>query len=350
MSIADIKGPKDYAKFYHTNSAGDIWLDGKNHPIPLEHPLTTHVSFIDAKSLWHARQTRSKIHPQVSQPQKGGPYNSTSLDNTVPPLSNPASPIKDTTVDMSNTEDLAVTVVKELTKDKSIKPNLLSRAIQGAANYFSPSKPPPHEIEIIPPPSDDNSSEGSFDDASAGPHTSTQPITHMIPPHINSNSSSGFDQNIGQTINHSSNSTSSATSMTVHDLNRELNLMRERMKLECENFKKDFRLHLEQKANIELECQRLDLKRHFDNEIKQRDLTHQQTIRNLESKVRELTSHIQVETMLHIIHWLLHTSLHLLTNTSLLLFQQISLHLLLHTSQYHPNRQKVISQPLLTQM
>ena len=47
------------------------------------------------------------------------------------------------------------------------------------------------------------------------------------------------------------------------------------------------------KANIELECQRLEMKRHFDNELKQRDLAYQQTIKCLEAQLYELTSHIQ---------------------------------------------------------
>ena len=33
LDIKDIKGPEDYKNYYHTDGLGDIWVDGKGHPI-----------------------------------------------------------------------------------------------------------------------------------------------------------------------------------------------------------------------------------------------------------------------------------------------------------------------------
>ena len=39
LDIKDIKGPEDYKNYYHTNGLGDIWVDGKGHPIELTVPI-----------------------------------------------------------------------------------------------------------------------------------------------------------------------------------------------------------------------------------------------------------------------------------------------------------------------
>ena len=38
LDIKDIKGPEDYKNYYHADGLGDIWVDGKGHPIELTVP------------------------------------------------------------------------------------------------------------------------------------------------------------------------------------------------------------------------------------------------------------------------------------------------------------------------
>ena len=47
MDQFKINGPKDYSKYFHTNSEGLVWIDGRGNPIPLDMDLSTHV---DCKS------------------------------------------------------------------------------------------------------------------------------------------------------------------------------------------------------------------------------------------------------------------------------------------------------------
>ena len=40
-----VKGPEDYQNYYHVDPVlGLIWLDGKNQPVPKEHPLTNQIT------------------------------------------------------------------------------------------------------------------------------------------------------------------------------------------------------------------------------------------------------------------------------------------------------------------
>ena len=46
MANIDIKGPKDYKLYFHTSMEGNVWLDGKGIPIPLDQPLVNQVDSI----------------------------------------------------------------------------------------------------------------------------------------------------------------------------------------------------------------------------------------------------------------------------------------------------------------
>ena len=36
MDQFKINGPQDYSKYFHTNSEGLVWVDGRGNPIPLD--------------------------------------------------------------------------------------------------------------------------------------------------------------------------------------------------------------------------------------------------------------------------------------------------------------------------
>ena len=59
MANIDIKGPEDYNLYFHTSMEGNVKLDGKGKPIPLDQPLVNHV---DSNS----------IHSKDTPPRKGG--------------------------------------------------------------------------------------------------------------------------------------------------------------------------------------------------------------------------------------------------------------------------------------
>ena len=39
MAEVNIKGPDNYHKYFHVLGEGNVWLDGKGKPIPLNSPL-----------------------------------------------------------------------------------------------------------------------------------------------------------------------------------------------------------------------------------------------------------------------------------------------------------------------
>ena len=59
---------------------GNVWLDGKGNPIPLDQPLVNHVDSISPTELWNSRCTRKSIHHKDTPPRKGVAYNSTTVD------------------------------------------------------------------------------------------------------------------------------------------------------------------------------------------------------------------------------------------------------------------------------
>ena len=73
MAKIDIKGPEDYKLYFHTSREGNIWLDGKGKPIPLDQPLVNHVDSISPIELWNSRCTRKSIHPKDTPLQREGP-------------------------------------------------------------------------------------------------------------------------------------------------------------------------------------------------------------------------------------------------------------------------------------
>ena len=80
MDNINIKGPKEYKLYFHTSMEGNVWLDGRGKPIPLDQLLVSHVDSISPKELWNSRCTRKSINPKDTPPRKGGAYNSTAVD------------------------------------------------------------------------------------------------------------------------------------------------------------------------------------------------------------------------------------------------------------------------------
>ena len=63
MTEVNIKGPEDYHKYFHVSGEGNVWLDGKGKPIPLDSPLNNHVDCKHHIELWNGRSTMSGLHP-----------------------------------------------------------------------------------------------------------------------------------------------------------------------------------------------------------------------------------------------------------------------------------------------
>ena len=69
LDIKDIKGPEDNKNYYHTDNLGEIWVDGKGHPIELTIPLQgQQVQSVSPETLWHGRQTRHMTHTDAITP------------------------------------------------------------------------------------------------------------------------------------------------------------------------------------------------------------------------------------------------------------------------------------------
>ena len=92
MANIDIKGPEDYKLYFHTSREGNVWLDGKGKPVPLDQPLVSHVDSISPIELWNSRCTRKSIHSQGHSPQKGGTYNSTTVNKDTTHFNTPLAP------------------------------------------------------------------------------------------------------------------------------------------------------------------------------------------------------------------------------------------------------------------
>ena len=110
---------------------GNVWLEWKGKPIPLDQPLVNHVDSISPKALWNSRCIRRSIHHKDPPPRKGGTYNSTTDDKDTPHFNTPLALQMETTINMPlsdgiNTED---TIVQDIMADPNINPNLLQAAI-----------------------------------------------------------------------------------------------------------------------------------------------------------------------------------------------------------------------------
>ena len=58
-----------HKNYYHNDGIGDIWVDGKGHPIELTVPLQgQQVQSVSPETLWHGRQTRHMTHTDVTTP------------------------------------------------------------------------------------------------------------------------------------------------------------------------------------------------------------------------------------------------------------------------------------------
>ena len=106
MANIDIKGGEDCKLYFHTSREGNVWLDGKDKPIPLDQTLVSHVDSISPIELWNSRCTRKSIHPKGTPPKKGGTYNSTTVDKNTPAFNTPLSPISETAVNMPHPHNL----------------------------------------------------------------------------------------------------------------------------------------------------------------------------------------------------------------------------------------------------
>ena len=49
MTEINVKGPEDYKLYFQTLREGNVWLDGKGKPIPLDQPLVSYVDSISPK-------------------------------------------------------------------------------------------------------------------------------------------------------------------------------------------------------------------------------------------------------------------------------------------------------------
>ena len=63
MASGGVRGPTNYQTYYHTDEAGDIWVDGKGNPIEITRQLTGHVAAKSPHELWNSIQTRNRTHP-----------------------------------------------------------------------------------------------------------------------------------------------------------------------------------------------------------------------------------------------------------------------------------------------
>ena len=70
MANIDIKGPGDYKLYFHTSREGNVLLDGKGKPTPLDQPLFSHVDSISPIKLWNSRCTRKSFHLKDTPPKK----------------------------------------------------------------------------------------------------------------------------------------------------------------------------------------------------------------------------------------------------------------------------------------
>ena len=89
MDQFKINGPQDYSKYFHTNSEGLVWVDGRGNPIPLDMDLSSHVDCKSPDDLWNNRKTRQGLHSKDLPAQGRGPTNSTATIQNIPPSLSP---------------------------------------------------------------------------------------------------------------------------------------------------------------------------------------------------------------------------------------------------------------------
>ena len=92
MANIDIKEPEYYKFYFHNSREGNVCLDGKDKPIPLDQPLVSHVDSISPIELWNSRCTRKSIHPKGTPLEREGPKIALQLIKAHPTSTTPLSP------------------------------------------------------------------------------------------------------------------------------------------------------------------------------------------------------------------------------------------------------------------
>ena len=92
MDLFKIKGPHNYFKYFHTNSEGLVWIDGRGNPIPLDMDVSTHVECKSPVDLWNNKKARHRLHTKDLPSQGMGPSNSTAATQNIPPSLRPPAP------------------------------------------------------------------------------------------------------------------------------------------------------------------------------------------------------------------------------------------------------------------
>ena len=193
MDLHNIKGPQDYHKCYHTFPEGLVWLDRKENPISLSHTLGAHVEAIDLTDLWNSIQTRNKVHKQNIPVHGHGPTNSTTIDSNTPLITTPTSCIMEHYVKINQLEGSSMVTVKELLEDPQIQPGMMQSALSVVTSLFTPNK----------------TTQLPWSDDTEVPHKVSVPST--------------------------------PTSNDSPDINKELNIYKERLALELNNLKNNWK-------------------------------------------------------------------------------------------------------------
>ena len=81
-------------------------LNGKGKPILLHLPLNNHGNCKQPIILWNSRITSSGLCPKDTPPQRGGGFNSTTIDKNTPTFNTPLSPITESAVNMPHQDNL----------------------------------------------------------------------------------------------------------------------------------------------------------------------------------------------------------------------------------------------------
>ena len=131
MDQFKINGPQDYSKYFHTNSEGLVWVDGRGNPIPLDVDLSSHVDCKSPDDLWNNRKTRQGLCSKDLPAQGRGPTNSMATTQNIPPLTEPISPILPR--DPPGDDD----VVESILMDPNIDQGLLGAAISQLPPHLS---------------------------------------------------------------------------------------------------------------------------------------------------------------------------------------------------------------------
>ena len=76
-------------KYFHNNSEGLVWVDGRGNPIPLDVDLSSQVDCKSPDDLWNNRKTRQGLHSKDLPAQGRGPTNSMATTKNIPPSLSP---------------------------------------------------------------------------------------------------------------------------------------------------------------------------------------------------------------------------------------------------------------------